>query len=300
MTAKPKVHSVIGLDPTTKNLDTLDWFFRVLLRFHEANLVPSMSFAGVMHSHLFPMPNKIYRGLLPKLKKEAQQHLEAIVAHHVPIASVQLLSSDSPATEDHVNQLSRWGSKLRAEFLTIASQNQGDLAHWALGSFAETAALTSKLPVLIVKPYCPENHFDRPVSLLICVDVASPPAPSSLAMVVRLAKRSNARVHFLYVRPQKRVFTDSLFQRKSEEETQKILTQLKTALEDKGIKVTATIVDEKTSIAHSIDEFAADKKVWMIVTTVPKRARARRIFLGSSARKLLSLTKIPVLNLRAE
>lgn len=300
MKSNEKTHALVGIDPTIDEHGTPDSFLKVLRRFQDVSLIPSFSFVGIMHAHLYPMPNQFYRESKSKLKNEAEKRIDSLVSKTFPTSSVSILQSNSPAKEDHVSLLSKWGAKLGVEFLVLASQDRKGLPYWLLGSFAETASLTSKLPVLIVKPESSPNHFAAPVSMVVCVDVASPPAAASLATVARVAKRANASVHYVYVRPKKRTFTDALFQRKSENETQSLLSRLKTSMESKALNVTATVLEEKDSIAHSLEEFATSRKAWLIVTTAPKRSHARKLFLGSTARKLLAVTKHPVLNLRSE
>jgi nucleotide-binding universal stress UspA family protein len=174
------------------------------------------------------------------------------------------------------------------------------LPYWILGSLSETASLSASLSVLIFKTSVSIRARSRAPRLVFGVDVSAPPSVRDITWIAKLARSTKAHLDVIYIDPRPRALLGSLQERKSREDTQKILQRQVTALKSKGAgSVTTVILKESRSIAHTIVEFSEKRAAWLTITTTPKRTKIRRLLLGSNARHILALTQRPFLSLRS-
>ncbi|MFN2425443.1 MAG: universal stress protein [Candidatus Binatia bacterium] len=292
--------ALVALDHTSCKGWNFEHFCRVVQLFQKRGLFPEISLVSVTHASLYAMPTQFYRATKGRFAHEALGRITSSSEGRFNFEGARVLQSDSPAKEDHVAQLSRYGRRLGVDALVMASSDRRGLPYWFLGSFSETASLTATLPVLIIKPQISESDFSRSVRFVVAVDAAVPPSALSIRFLAKTAKSASANVDLVYVDPARGTFLESLKQRKTEPEAFRVLARIQAALKEQGVSSTTTILKESRSVAHTVVDFAEEKKAWMTVTTAAPRSRARKLLLGSTGRHILSLTKRPFLAVRME
>lgn len=290
---------LIALDPTVERNPISDRFFQVLHLFQSKQILHPAAVASVVHPSLYAVPSMAYRELKGRFVKEANQRIEQVCRGLFDLGPIHILASDTSAKERHVEQLVRCAKRLGIDALILASNDRVGLPYWFLGSFSEMAALTAKIPVFIIKPSLDESDLAREVRFMLAIDAASPPTANEIRWIAKLAKPSHARVDLVYVEAKKRPVVDSFQLRKKSDEAENILKKIEAALQSNGVRTQKKILQESSqSVAHTICEYADHAKVWLTITTTPERSEARKLFLGSTARKVLTLTKRPFLSLR--
>jgi len=289
---------LIALDPTVEKNSRLDRFLQILRLFQAKQVFSSASVASVVQPSHYAVPASTYRELKGRYVKEASHRISQVCRGIFNLGSIHILASDSSVKERHVDQLARCARRLGKDALILASNDRTGFPYWFLGSFSEIAALTAKIPVFIIKPLLHESDLAREVRFVLAIDVASPPTANAIRWIADFAKPSSARIDLVYVEARKRPLIDSLQLRKSGEEAEKVLKKLEAALKSNGVRTRKIILRESKSVAHTISEYSENVKAWLTITTTPKRSEARKIFLGSTARKALALTKRPFLSLR--
>lgn len=289
---------LVALDPTLKKNSSLDRFLEILRLFKSRGIFSIRSVASVVNPSLYALPFSVYREAKERLIKEAKHNIEAALQGKMDFLPIHVLTSDSQATEPHVNQLARYANRLSADALILASNDRSGLPYWFLGSFSETAALMSKVPVFIIKASLDKSDFPNEVRFVFAVDVAAPPSANAVRWISDLAKPSGARIELLCVKPKKRVLIDSLQQRKSGEEAGRVLKTLEASFKSNGVQTRSRVLDESKSVAHTVADFADEIRASLTIVTGVERTSARKLLLGSTARKILTLTRRPFLSLR--
>lgn len=289
---------LIALDPTVDKNPSSDRFLQVLRLFQAKQVLRPAAVASVVHPSLYAVPSAAYRELKGTFVKEANQRIKRVCQGLFSLGPIHVLASDTSSKERHVEQLTRSARRLGADALLLASNDRTGLPYWFLGSFSETAALTAKIPVFIIKPSLDESDLAREVRFVLAIDASAPPTAAAIRWVADLAKPSNARIDLVYVEAKKRALIDSLQLRKSRDEAESALKKVDSALQSNGVRTQKKILKESKSVAHTISEHSDDVKAWLTITTTPERSEARKLFLGSTARKVLTLTRRPFLSLR--
>jgi len=291
--------ALVALDSTSCTGKIFARFCEVLRLFQDRGVISkTASVASIHHVSLTPMPLDFYAEQRPRLMREAAATIKEAAQDRFDFDSVRVLGADSSASEDHVEQLSKYAGRIGADLLVIGSHDRSGIPYWFLGSFAETAALRASVPVLILKPYLPALSLAKEPKFVVTVDVAALPPEDVLKWILDLALGSKASLEFVYVLPKYRLVVDKLQERQSHEEAKKKLEGLRSHLAGQGVKAKFKVLNEDKSIAHTISCFADQASAWLIIATAPERSRSRRLFLGSRARKILALTKRPFLSVR--
>ena len=289
----------MAIDPMELKGSRFERFCEKILFLQEKGFVLRTSVVAVAHGSQHLMPYSYYRDHKDELAKDARlnirQACEGKFEHH----SVRVLQSDSHTNEELVAHLSRYGKRIGSDILIIASNDRTGLPYWFLGSFAETASLTAKMPVLILKNSTPIAKFAQNPVLVVPIDVSTPSDARDVTWIANLSRSTKSHLSLVYVEPRKRAVVDSLQERKSKDEAALVLNRVATALKSKGaLSTTASVLPETRSIAHAIVDFAEKEKSWVTICTSPKRKKLRKLLLGSTARHVLALSKRPFLSLR--
>lgn len=293
--------ALITLDSTSCTGRNFDRFCSAVKLFQEKNIIPnSASIASIYHAALTPLSLKLYAENRLSLIGEALQTIKLAAKNRFYFESARVLHADSSASEDHVEQLSKYAKRIDADILVSGSSDRSGLPYWFLGSFSETAALRANLPVLIFKPFLHSLSLSKDPKFILTVDVAALPSGKIVAWIAEMAKKSEASLQITYVIPKYRLFLNSLQKRKSRTQAKQLLEELQSKFVRLGVPAKIKVLDESKSIAHTITNFADESCAWMIITTAADRSTHRKLVLGSRARHILALTKRPFLSVRLD
>lgn len=294
------ISALVTIDPTSEKGRSFAKFCELVRIFQNKGFFGKTSIASVIHSSLYMVPLSWYQNMRGKYAKEALQDIQKTCNGRFKFETAKVLLSYTHVNESLVKQLCRYGQRRGVELLVVSSNERKGLPHWILGSFSETAVLTATMPVLVIKPYLHEIDLSHEIRFLHAVDIAAPPSNKEVHWIARMARTANAHIDVIYTDPSVRVLADDLQQTKNMNEATRVLKTVQATFNSEGIKSKINILKESRSVAHTLVEFAEKRKTWLIITTAPERTTTRKLLLGSTARRILTLTKHPFLSLRLE
>lgn len=292
-------HALIALDPEPKRGKGFARFCAIVRLFEQKGILSPISAASVIHSALYPVPYAWYRKMRAKYARETLDSISLACGSAFKLDSAKVLFSDSHDLETLVSRISRYSRRAKADLLVVASTNRTGLPQWFLGSFSETAALTATLPVLIIKPNLDPSSFSTVVRFVVGVDVSAPPSAKQVRWIADFARKTKVHVDLVYVQPRSRVLLSQIEDVKEDHSRVKsVLENLSQSLRKVGVPSTEVRIPETKTIAHALAEYADARQAWLTILTNPRRSQARRILLGSTARRFLGLSERPFLSLR--
>lgn len=292
--------TIVAIDPISENGKQFEKFCAIIRAFQDKGVFSRTSIASIIHGSLYSVPLGWYHEMKHELAAEALSRITGSCRERIDFDSAKVLLSDSHLNEDLVSQISKYAHRAKHQLLVVSSHSRKGLPRWILGSFSETAALTATLPVLVIKPALAEQDFSRVVRFVLAIDTTSPPSQKHLQWIVKLAKPANAHVDVVYVEPRPRQLIDSLYKRKPKSDAEKILKAFVRDLRANGVNSRLEIRNETKSVAQTIADYAEERKSWLCVTVNANRSATRKLLIGSTARKILSLSNRPFLSLRFE
>jgi nucleotide-binding universal stress UspA family protein len=290
--------AVLAVDPTTFTNSWTERVFSMVKHFQEHGLFTQLDLVSLIHRNLYILPTSEYRKLESKLLKEARASLQFHLKPQLNFQKVRVIASDSTFQEDNVGIISDITRRLKAEVLIVGGSGRQGLAYWMLGSFSETATLTATVPVLVLKQQIDKTRFGKNPVIVLAVDIEYPPRQNVLKRVGELATRLKASTHFLYVLPKPRLIHKVLEKPKERQNILSLSQKFKAQLQSRQTKQRFVIQKESKTIAHTINEYAERQRAWAIVLTPSNRGRMHTILLGSTARRTLALSRLPLLMLR--
>lgn len=291
--------AMIAVDPASIQSAAFKRFSRIIRLYQEKGFFSSVLLTSIIYPAMYVVPREWYQKMKGKFVRDVLTILEKDARGILPFDETKVLqSSNSDHYEDLVEQLCLAGHRERRDILILGSNDRSGLPYWFLGSFSETAALTADLPVLIVKTQAALPDFAKKVRFVVGVDATLPPDRKSLEWLGDLAKSVQAQISLVYVQPRPRFFLDRLDKPRDHSSQHDVIRGSVAILENMGIDVESKVLNEEASKAHAIIEFADKKKAWLIAVLPVKRSGLRQLYMGSTARQLVALSKRPVLSLR--
>src|SRR5690606_35004459 len=116
--------------------------------------------------------------------------------------------------------------------------------------------------------------------------------------VATLANSANADVDIVYVKPRQGKFLKAAPVSKENRDVDKTLASFASELKKSGVSSSRSILKSSGSTAQTIIQHSAKRKSGKIVTICTRRKGFRRLLMGSTERRVLSLTKRPFLSVR--
>lgn len=289
---------VIAVDPASEKSTSFDVFSRTIKRFQNSGLLPSTSIVSIIHSSLYMVPNSWYYESEDRYADEAKHNIDGTCSGQFEYTFAHVLKGKSSSNQFLVEQISEYLKRIQSSLLVVLSNNRTGLPYWILGSFAETAALTATTPILVMKPQVKNTEFSKKPRLVIAVDAAAIYSTKHLKWISELALPAEAIIDLVYVKPKPHGILSSIRKPEHRNIANRELRKMEKALKDLGVLATLTMINEKDSVAQSIVDYADKKKAWSIITISAQPKLVRRLLVGSTARRVLSLTKRPFISLR--
>lgn len=289
------ISALVAVDPTSEKGKSFDRFSAVVRLFQQKEILSRTSIVSAIHASLYAVPFSWYREMKGKFAKEALEAIEKACSRRFDFDGARVLQSDVSSNEGLVSRLASYGRRSGHDLLVVSSNERTGLPHWILGSFSETAALTAAMPVLVIKPHLTDVDFPSEARVVVTVDAAVPPSKKALQWIGKLAKSASAHVHLVYVEPRPRPLVQK---RQPKNLAEGIMKGISHELRKAGVQSTVEILSESKSIAHTIVGLAEVRKAWLTITISAERSSLRKLLLGSTARRILSLTERPFLSLR--
>jgi nucleotide-binding universal stress UspA family protein len=277
---------IVAFDPTAvygKSFERLCGFIRL---YQEHGLFRNLNVVSLMHSSLFPYPLRVYRDEKQKLVRETKESLLEALENRIDFGSVSVLPSDSSSPAVLVERLELAADKEKSGVVILGSHDRTGLPYWYLGSFSETAAFTSRIPVLIVKTSLTVASLAEKPHVTVAVDASSLPGARSLQKILLTALTLGAEVDLVYVRPE----------RDPDEAVKIHLERLRSKFSRSGVKAKVLMLRRNGSIAQTVADHARQRRSWLLVTYSSAKKSLRQRLMGSVARKILTLARTPFLS----
>lgn len=204
-----------------------------------------------------------------------------------------------------VQSLIKYAAKIKADCIVISTHARAGLERLAMGSFAETLILTSKIPVLVLKPATQVPHTVH--KILVPTDL-SKESERFIASVADDAKKLHAEIVLFHKQPdpldpiiQQGVYSlgggwvsvQSYIDDELEQKNRKI-TKIEDMLRKRGVPVSHVIDSSPAGLIESIERAAKDNDADM-VSVLTRSGSWSAALLGSVARGLVRSSMIPVL-----
>jgi nucleotide-binding universal stress UspA family protein len=290
--------AVIALSPREDPEQDLGHFYETLRLFQDRGFFAETTIASVIHPFLYLMPNQWFKDMRGRLAKEAHEYLERSAKDRFRFQSIKILQASTDTLEALVTILSRFASRSGSDVLVTASNDRTGFPLWLLGSFSETAALTARHPILVIKPHMSPQDFAPSPHMVVCIDVTAPPSTQVLRWIAQAAGAGGAAIDLVYVKTKRRPILDVIQPSKAPKDPQKILDGIQAKLQKAGLQVSVSVLEEGSSLAQTLVDFAEQKQTWAILTVAAARSTLQKLMLGSNARRILTLTQRPFLSLR--
>lgn len=298
-TAVIAVEPVIqNIEPVAKRSKSFEAYSRLVQLFQNKGLIPRSSVVSMIHSSLYLVPLSWYAENEGRYAGEAKHEIERLCKGRFNFEFIKVLRASASSNHYLVEQLSKYLNRMRSDLLVVLSSNRSGIPYWFLGSFSETAAFTSDCPVLVFKPHAKESDFSRSVRILVAIDAAASYSARERRWIIELAKSANAHIDLVYAKPPRGKIVESVRLPKDEQLGEVALASFVSDLKKAGVSTSLAVLKDSDSIAEAIVDYAEKRQSWMIVTISTQRKLARKLLLGSTARRILSLTKRPFLSLR--
>ncbi len=278
-----------GAKPLSKFADTIKTY-------QEAMILPRISIVSLIHSSLYMVPTSWFRENENKYAREVQLKVDHSCHNKFDYKSVTVLKAKASTNQFLVEHLSEFLTRIRSDLVVVMASNRKGARYWLLGSFAETAALTCSKSVMVVKSQ--KIELAKKPRLTVAVDSNAKYTSKDINWLIGLALPGQVQLDLLFVRPKPSGVLTALRKPKHPRIADKELKKLEQELKRKGISTSLTFAKERDSIAETIVEFSDKKKSWGIVTISTERSLTRKLLLGSTARKILKLTKRPFFSIR--
>lgn len=285
------INSVSGPAPS------LDVFASIIKKFQKFNLLPPVKIASMINSAMYTVPNSWYFKNEDRYAFEAKSQIESVCGNKFNYQSINVLKAKASSNSDLIEHLSGYLKKIQSSLLVVLSSNRSNISYYLLGSFAETAALSASTSVLVIKPHAKNLLFSTKPRLIVALDPTIRYTSEQVKLIANIAHLSKAHVSLISVKSK----TSSLFNTNESKKhllDEKGLKKFEQSLNKMGISTSIHLVKENESVAQTIIDFADKTKAWAIITISINRKLAQKLLLGSTARRLLTLTKRPFLSIR--
>lgn len=287
----------VAVEPAYEKSLSLNKFANTIELFQKASILPEVSIVSLIHPSLFLVPLSWYQKNEDHYASEARSSIEKSCQNRFNYYSIHVLKTQTSSNYFLVEHLSRYLSRARSGLLVVLASSRKGIPYWALGSFAETAVLTCSTSVMVIKPESKFELSEKP-RLTVALDANAVYTANNIKWLIDLARSGNARLDLVSVKAKPRRFLNFIRNPIYPKSADTDLKRLKRAIQDAGISSGFFILTEKDSIAQTIVDFADRRKSWGIVTISTQRTLTRKILLGSTARRVLSLTKRPFFAIR--
>lgn len=293
--------AVLAVTPTLyERPENLDRLCQQVSALQERGVLGSVSVASVMHPDLYPYPASYYQLVKFGLLHQSRAQLEGFMKKKFKFKKVHMLTSPSSENTTLAEALSEFAKKRRADVLVVNRPAHRGLFSKLFSRVAEVTAFSADLPVLVLNSEFEAELLNSEPRILLGIDPKVAPSEAELAQVISAAKLMGAEVHLAHVRPASRTPSDMYNGRTPASIVMRKLRSLEYQLRAEGVRARSVMLEEDESVAASIEQYAEDNRICMTAVTSPVRPFLRKILLGSTARKLLRLSRRPVFVARAK
>lgn len=294
-------NAVVAIQPIkrfARPSPNLNIFANIIKKFQNFKLLPSVTITSMINNSMYAIPNAWYFNNVEQFAAQTKNQIEIACKNKFNFRAIHILKAESSSNSELVEELSDYLKKIKSNLLVVLSSDRSGLPYYLLGSFAETATLSAPTSLLVIKPHVKNVSFSTRPRLTLALDPTIQYSRQQMMLIATIAAISKARVNIISVYPNYSDSLLSLTEPKKPKTGNKELKKFAQFLNEMGISTSVTFVKQNKSIAKTIINFADQTKSWAIITLSVERKLTRRIFIGSTARRILTLTKRPFFSLR--
>ena len=289
---------VVAVEPPVNDgTPMLNRFAEAIESYQSANILPSVSIVSLIHSSMYMVPTSWYTENRSKYATEAKLKVHEACKEKFEYKTINILKSKSSANHILVENLSDFLTDAHSDLLVVLSSNKTGVPYWLLGSFAETAALTCVKSVMVIKPQNNVNLSVKP-RMTVAIDANAKYSAKDVHWLAALSLKGKVQLDLIFVQYKpsglRSILSKSETTGSEKQQAEKFMQDSNKA----GVETTLTIAKEESSVAETIIQFADRKKAWGIITISTERSMTRNLLLGSTARKVLTLTHRPFITVR--
>jgi len=294
----PLRNVVLAMDPTVNRRGSFSAYSGIVSKFQKIGAIPSVRVVSMIHQSLFMVPPEWYYQNKDRYAEETRDQLESALKTELRFKAIHVLKGKSSSNRLLINELSAYLKKIHSELLIVFTSNRTGIPYWLLGSFAETAALSASTPVLVIKPHTKGLSFSRTPRFTVALDPQKQVSKEHIDYILRFARPADAQIDLVGVKKVQRAFLGKIRKQKIESAHLAPLKDAERELTRAGLKVNLELLPESKSVPETVVKYSETKKSWGILCPSAVDRSGSDLLLGSTSRKILTLTKRPFFAVR--
>ncbi len=240
----------------------------------------------------------------PQVEQKMRDQLESLGWSNQHNMKIKILAGKKPSLRSDVKRVLTYAKTQKATYLVLGTHARQGLARMLMGSFAETAMLYSKTPLILMNP---ESHqVDAVKKLLVPTDLSSGSKKLWLR-AIKKAKLWGAELILFHkvpepIEPAIQSGVTALgggwvsvqqYLNEQTEKSEKTLKQMVAKAKEAGVMANYEMDQSPGFIVDSICKVAEGKSVSMIVMG-SEAGPVSALMLGSVARQVIRQSPVPV------
>lgn len=291
---------LIALNPKAAENASFKNFCAQVHKFQERGALKKVDIVSLIHPNFFPYPAEVYNSQKDTLMRDAEKSLAAGVGKKISYADIKVVEAPFSSDDDIVGLLSNLAYQRRDSVVIVGIDSKQRLYKWFAGGLPETAALSSHVPVLLIKvdQDCLVDR-DEP-RVILAVDSGAPPTKRALRRFARLVRPLDALIKVVGVTRKSSMVASMMGLNGHQDQMQKILEETLEHLKSLRLKGEVKILEENHSVAETISEYSKSQGAWITAVSSPPRDIRHRLMWGSTTQALVSEMSCPLLVLRSK
>lgn len=236
-------------------------------------------------------------------RKDGQKRIDRVIgAKRVNLKPLEIVAKPFGTVKEQVQELVHYAKISGADLIVLSTHARKGPARWLLGSFAETLAFMSDVPLLIARPDWQHQASSKNVFFLTDFSKESVMAFQN---ILNEAKRKNwgitifhhvkyplypgADFDFALMNAYDSAYEEEVKARKIDAEGMADLAR------ERGVRVSVYIDTSRVGSPADLALKAMKKKTYLFTTLASRSAgKTKLLFLGSTTRQLIRNSPIPV------
>ncbi len=196
--------AVMAVDAARINKFRLEDISLSLLNLKEHGAIQDIHVVSIIHPDSYALPYSVFRNEKKELVARAKSELRQALDDRLKPASLEVLATDSQSVEQFVKLVTHHGRRLEADLFVAGSSGKSAFSYLFEGSFTETAALNTPMPVLVLGPGSGHVRFQKRAKLLLVLCSSSLPSVKSRMWVADLARSLKSELKLATVDDERR------------------------------------------------------------------------------------------------
>lgn len=236
-------------------------------------------------------------------RKDGQKRIDRVIgAKRITLRPLEIVAKPFGTVKEQVQELIHYAKSSGADLIALSTHARKGPARWLLGSFAETLAFMSDVPLLIARPDWQHQGSSRNVFFLTDFSKESVMAFQDILTEAKIKNWGITIFHhvkyplypgadfdFALMNAYDSAYEEEVKARKVDAEGMADLAR------ERGIRVNVYLDTSRIGSPADLALKAMKKKNYLFVTLASRSAgKTRLLFLGSTTRQLIRNSPVPV------